>query len=202
MENTKGLLVFCGIISALIFSYYFSPANLAWGDGTVTVSATVTTTVSCNLSATSTDFGQLTTSAVSTSSPDITVTMSCNDASGATLKVHDQGNGTSTGGLYSTTTTTLVTSTATGLAPGTAGYGIQATTNATGSGDTLTIDTAYNKSGDNVGALVYSVDQTLSSSASPISGRETVVKHKAAISGLTPAASDYSDTITYSCTGN
>jgi len=166
------------------------------------VSATVTTTVSCSLSTNTTDFGQLTTSAISTSSPDITVTMSCNDASGATLKVHDQGNGSNTGGLYSATATTLVTSTAVTLSAGTAGYGIQATTNATGSGDTLTIDIAYDKSGDEVGALVYNADQTLSSSASPISGRETVVKHKAAISGLTPAASDYSDTITYSCIGN
>ena len=201
MKNNKSIFIFCGIIGILIFAYYFSPANLAWGSGTVTVNATVAQTISCNVSTTTTDFGQLTTSAVSASNPDVVVTMSCNSNGGATLKIHDAGDG-SNPGLYSTTVNTLVTSTSATLSAGTAGYGIQGTVNTgSGTGGTLTLNPTYDVSGDNVGGLTIA-DTDISSSSSPIANRETTVKHKAAISSLTPAASDYSDTITYSCVAN
>ena len=205
MPKTKNVLIVIGLIGAVIFIYNFWSADLVLGD-TVTVSATVSQTVSCAASTSTTAFGTLTTSAVSTSTPDVTITMSCNYASGCTLKVQDDGNATNPG-LYSTTVAYLIGSanaayadTAT-LAAGTEGYGIQGSTNANGSGGTLTIATRYNQTGNAVGGFEIT-DQSISSSTEPIANRETVVKHKAAISGLTKAATDYADTLTYSCTGN
>lgn len=206
MNKDKNLLVFCTLIGVLIFVSCFLPINFVESDANVTVSANISTTVSCSASTSTTDFGTLTTSAVSTSTPDVTVTMSCNYASGCTLKVQDDGN-TSNPGLYSSTASYLIGSadssyndTAT-LVAGTEGYGTQASTNANGSGGTLTIAARFDQTGDNVGGLEIS-DVDVSSSSEPIANRETVIKHKAAISGLTKAASDYSDIITYSCTGN
>lgn len=199
MNKDKNLLVFCALIGVLIFAYYFWPVDFV-KSANVTVSATVSETVTCTASTGTTAFGTLTTSAVSTSTPDVTITMSCNSAPGCALKVKDAGN-TTNPGLYSTTATNLVTSTTATLTIGTAGYGIQGTTTDAGSGGTLTIATVYNKTGNDVGGLSLT-DLSLSSSSVPIANRETVVKHKAAISGLTKAATDYSDTITYSCIGN
>jgi len=205
MPKTKNVLIVIGLIGAVIFIYNFWSADLVLGDD-VTVSATVSETVSCTASTSTTAFGTLTTSAVSTSTPDVTITMSCNYASGCTLKVQDDGNATNPG-LYSTTVAYLIGSadaayadTAT-LAAGTEGYGIQGSTNANGSGGTLTIATRYNQTGNAVGGFEIT-DQSISSSTEPIANRETVVKHKAAISGLTKAATNYSDILTYSCTGN
>ena len=205
MPKTKNVLIVIGLIGAVIFIYNFWSADLVLGDD-VTVSATVSATVSCTASTSTTAFGTLTTTAVSTSTPDVTITMSCNYASGCTLKVQDDGNATNPG-LYSTTVAYLIGSadaayadTAT-LAAGTEGYGIQGSTNANGSGGTLTIATRYNQTGNAVGGFEIT-DQSISSSTEPIANRETVVKHKAAISGLTKAATNYSDILTYSCTGN
>ena len=205
MPKTKNVLIVIGLIGAVIFIYNFWSADLVLGDD-VTVSATVSETVSCAASTSTTAFGPLTPSAVSTSTPDVTITMSCNYASGCTLKVQDDGNATNPG-LYSTTVAYLIGSadaayadTAT-LAAGTEGYGIQGSTNANGSGGTLTIATRYNQTGNAVGGFEIT-DQSISSSTEPIANRETVVKHKAAISGLTKAATNYSDILTYSCTGN
>jgi len=205
MPKTKNVLIVIGLIGAVIFIYNFWSADLVLGDD-ITVSATVSETVSCTASTSTTAFGTLTTSAVSTSTPDVTITMSCNYASGCTLKVQDDGNATNPG-LYSTTVAYLIGSadaayadTAT-LAAGTEGYGIQGSTNANGSGGTLTIATRYNQTGNAVGGFEIT-DQSISSSTEPIANRETVVKHKAAISGLTKAATNYSDILTYSCTGN
>jgi len=205
MPKTKNVLIVIGLIGAVIFIYNFWSADLVLGDD-VTVSATVSETVSCTASTSTTAFGPLTPSAVSTSTPDVTITMSCNYASGCTLKVQDDGNATNPG-LYSTTVAYLIGSadaayadTAT-LAAGTEGYGIQGSTNANGSGGTLTIATRYNQTGNAVGGFEIT-DQSISSSTEPIANRETVVKHKAAISGLTKAATNYSDILTYSCTGN
>jgi len=199
MPKTKNVLIVIGLIGAVIFIYNFWSADLVLGD-TVTVSATVSQTVSCTASTSTTAFGTLTTSAVSTSTPDVSLSMSCNYAPGCTLKVHDAGGGGNPG-LYSATTTHLISSADATLVEGTAGYGIQASTNANGSGGTLTINPTYDKTGDNVGGLTIA-DTNISSSTEPIASRETVVKHKAAISGLTKAATDYADTLTYSCTGN
>lgn len=195
------------LILALVFSVYesFVYPELTKAQ-TVTVSATVATTATCNVATSTTSFGTLNPSAVNVSSPNVTTTISCNGANGCNLFVQDQGNGTN-GGLYKSSAPTYLipspnssfSATAT-LAAGTEGYGIQAATTTAGSGATLNLNVRYNVTGNTVGGLTTTTIAIATSSA-PVSQREVVVTHKAAISGLTPAGS-YSDTITYSCTAN
>mgnify|MGYP001771040342 FL=1 len=192
----------------LFFSFYlFSPEYLS-GQQVVNVTATVATSITCTVSTSTTAFGTIDTSNVFTSIPNVTTTISCNPASGCTLSVRDQGDGTN-GGLYkSTSPTYLIPSPAAGfpatanLSAGTEGYGIQAATTTAGSGSTLSLNSRYNHSfsGNTVGGLTTTTIPLASSSA-PTANREVVVSHKAAVSGLTPAGS-YSDTITYSCISN
>lgn len=170
----------------------------------VTVSATVGAVISCSSNIASTDFGTLTDSAIATSTPNASTTISCaNSASGCTLSVNDAGSGSNPGlwsspnliespnGAYAATAV---------LSAGTEGYGIQATTTAVGSGGTLGIASRYLQTGNTVGGLATTTI-TLASSTSASTNREVIVTHKAAIATATPGGS-YSDTITYSCTAN
>jgi hypothetical protein len=163
--------------------------------------------VSCSLSSTSTSFGNLNPSSISTSSPNITITVSCSGTvSGCTVSVRDTGNGTN-GGLYkSTSPTYLIPSPASGfpatatLSAGTEGYGIQVATTTAGSGGTLSLNPIYNQSGNTVGKLTTTT-QVLASSTTDVSNREITITHKASISNLTPLG-NYQDSIIYSCNAN
>ncbi len=170
----------------------------------VTVSATVSAVISCSTNNASTDFETLTDSVIASSTPNASTTMSCsNSANGCTLSVKDAGSGANPGlwsspnliespnGAYSATAT---------LSAGVEGFGIQATTTATGSGGTLGVPSRYLQTGNTVGGFLIT-DTTLASSTSPSTNKEVVVTHKAAIATVTPGGS-YSDTITYSCTAN
>lgn len=164
---------------------------------TVTVSATVASSVTCSTDNTSTSFGTLTSSVIATSTPNASSTMSCNTGTGCTLSINDASAGLATSSPAYTIPTVRTT-----LSAGTEGYGIIATTTATGSGGTLSIKSIYLNSftGNTVGEL-NTTSTVLASSTASVSNREVVVKHKAAVSGTTQAAS-YADTITYSCAGN
>lgn len=189
-----GLLAVAIVLAGSVVSIYFVNAD------TVTVSATVATSVSCSAATTTTSFDTLTTSAIGTSNPNVTTTMSCNYGAGCTLVVNDLGS-TTTPGLYNATSTGhLIQSADATLGAGIEGYGIQGATTTNGTGGTLTVNPKYLQTGDVVGGLSIST-LTLASSSAPVAAREVVVTHKAAISGLTYAGS-YTDTITYGCTGN
>ena len=157
-------------------------------------------TVSCSSNISSTGFGTLTDSSISTAAPNASTTMTCDYAAGCVLYVKDAGSG-SQPGLYKSTspTYTIVSATAT-LSAGSDGYGLQATTTAAGSGGTLNINSIYNTTGNNVGGLSLT-NVVLASSTAAITNREIIVTHKAAVSAAATAGS-YSDTITYSCVGN
>jgi hypothetical protein len=201
-----------GFLTLLLLLNFFSSQKYeplflkdVLAQATVTVSATVPQSTTCNLSATSTSFGNIDPNGVFTSAPNITLTISCNPAGGCTAQVKDTGNGTN-GGLWNSTASYLIPSPAAGfpntaiLSDGTDGYGIQAATTTAGSGGVLSLNSIYNQTGNTVGKLATTT-QVLASSTSPIANREVVVTHKAAVSGLAPAGS-YSDNIIYSCTAN
>jgi ABC-type transport system involved in multi-copper enzyme maturation permease subunit len=201
----KGGLILVAILMGYMIFESFVYLVSAQTTGTVTVTATVATSITCSLSTTITAFGTIGPSAVYTSSPNVTTTVACNPAAGCQVQVKDQGNGTN-GGLYNSTANYLIPSPAAGfpdtatLVAGTEGYGIQAATTTAGSGGTLSLNSIYNQTGTTVGKLsITSV--VLASSSQPVSNREVVVTHKAAVSGLTPAGS-YQDTITYDCVSN
>lgn len=194
------------LIIALPFLYEFIIPFYAKGQTNVSVSANVSTSITCNFSTTTTAFGNIDTSAVFTSSPNVTTTISCNPGAGCNITVKDQGDGTN-GGLYkSSAPTYLIPSPAAGfpatanLTAGTDGYGIQAATTTAGSGGILTLNSIYNQSGNTVGKLTTTTIQ-LASSSQPVSNRQIVITHKVAVSGLAPAGA-YSDTITYQCVSN
>lgn len=170
----------------------------------VTVSASVTATISCSTNQSSTAFGTLTDASVTTSTPNASSTMSCvNSSAGCTLYAKDAGSG-SNPGLWNSTSSKLIASASSTLIAGTEGYGINATTTATGGGAALTISAQYRLSSDvstsTVGGLLIA-NTTLASTNATSSNRETVIRHKAAISSATPAG-NYDDTITYECTAN
>ena len=181
---------------------------------TVTVTASVTTAISCSSNISTTDFGTLTDSSVTTSTANASTTMACaNSSSGCTLSINDLGDGTD-GGLFNSTSSALLESpnaaldaTAT-LVAGTEGFGIRATTTASGGGQAFTLLLRYDVSKElgvsssisAVGGLTTTT-LTLASTTATTSGREVVVTHKAAIETGTPGGT-YNDTITYSCLEN
>lgn len=192
---------------------YFFPLNVnAATSSQVTVSATVATTISCSSNITSSTLGTLTSSAVSTSTPNASTTISCsNNSLGCTLSINDTGTTTQGGGLWNSTSSKLIPSpnsafnaTAT-LAAGTEGYGIQGTTTAAGSGAALNIALRYIQTGaavtNNVFGGLTTTTLTLASSTASSTSKEIVVTHGAAIAVSTPGGT-YNDTVTYSCTAN
>lgn len=184
-----------GLVIILLVGWFLS-ADLVKGDGAVTVTATVGE-VSCSVDATSTAFGALNLGSVNDSTPDILTTMACSAVpTGCTLYIEDEGD-TSNPGLWNSSASYLVTSTDATLSPGTDGYGIQATTSDGG----WTINSKYDKSGNDIGGLTLGGSTTYASSSSGLSTSTATTTHKAAISSST-AAGSYTDTITYSCTAN
>jgi hypothetical protein len=147
--------------------------------------------VTCTLSATLTSFSALSPSAVSTSSPDITITIT--SGGGFQINVKDAGNGTNPGLYKSSSPTYLIQSRDATLIAGTDGYGIQATT----TNSSISINPKYNKSGNNVGGLSLT-DIVLATSSVAVSNATINIKHKASVSVLAPTG-DYNDTITYTC---
>jgi len=147
--------------------------------------------ITCNFSATSTSFSVLSPSEVSTSSPDITITIT--SSGGFQIQVKDAGNGTNPGLYKSTSPTYLIQSQDTTLTAGTDGYGIQATT----TNSSISINPKYNKSGNDVGGLSLT-DVVLATSSVAVSNAQIYIKHKASASYLAPTG-NYQDTITYTC---
>lgn len=156
----------------------------------VTVTATVTQTVTCTTGLTSASFGSLSASSVTAASPSATTTISTNDPLGMTLYVAD-----SNAGLATTSPAYTIPSTSGTLSAGTQGYGLQATSTAG-----IAVVSAYDTVGNAVGALQTST-QTLASSTSAVSSATVTAALLATISNSTPAG-NYTDSVTYSCTGN
>ncbi len=167
-------------------------------DDQFTISATVDPTITLGLSATSTDFGTLSTS-VATASPNITLTVNTNATSGYTISLQDAGDGTANPGLYNTDADYVIGSgdysynNSVDLSS-VAGYGVQCA-----SAD-ATCTAPYNVSGNNVGGYELTA-QTFATFDGPASSHSITITSKAKITGATPAGS-YNDTATVIATGN
>ena len=197
--TSKHLVSAALIVMVVTIATIFSTLSAQAGQ-TTAVTATVASTVTCTPDGSTAALGTLSPGSVTTASPAITVTNSCNSGGGCTIYVNDIGSGVSPG-LYASaaTTTPLIGSATATLSAGTEGYGIQATTTGAGTGSALTLSGTYNKSGSDVGGLLLATTQIASASA-PFASKVITVNTLAAISGLTKAG-NYADTITYSCTG-
>jgi hypothetical protein len=201
----------------MIMSWFWSsletiatPVEYANADTTtVTVTASVTSVLSCSTNTSTATFGAVTTGAIKTAFADATTTMSCaNSALGCVLNVKDAGGGGNPG-LWNSAITAIIPSPDAGygttalLAAGTEGYGILAATSTDGSGAALTIAARYystSTSSNTVGGLLIT-NTPLASTTVVMTGRKVGVTHKAAISSTT-ASGIYNDTITYECTEN
>jgi hypothetical protein len=167
-------------------------------DDQFSVTATVDPTLTMSLSATSTAFGALSSTSVTTSSPNIDVTISTNAQNGYTVKISDAGDGNNPG-LYSSQNSYVI-----GSADYTygnsadlssvAGYGIQC------SSGSATCASPYNVSSDNVGGYELAA-QNLASYSGTASSHTVTITSKAKVTGATPAGS-YVDTVTIVTVGN
>jgi hypothetical protein len=160
----------------------------------VTLSANVDASMTFSVSASTSAFGTLSTGSVTTASPGITLTVGTNTATGYSVYVRDQGNGTNAG-LYNTVSNYNMTSGTALLSAGTEGYGIQA------SSAGATIASPYNVTGNNVGALSRTATSLATYGTFTAANHTITVNHLAAISASTRAGS-YADTLTYVATGN
>lgn len=150
-------------------------------------------------------FGNLDTGSVSNTTGK-TITLTTNATSGWILWVKDLNSGlkSSTAGNYTIDSTTAGSSCASGhgLSAGTEGYGLDATitTDATGGG-TVSLDNNYNCGANAAGGLDTTY-RTVASADGTADGDVITVQELAAIAGSTPAANDYTDTLTFIGAGN
>ncbi len=139
-------------------------------------------------------FGSLSTTSVNTASSTTSIAVTTNAQNGYTLKVNGAGSG-SNPGMYSSGTSHLIQSSTTTLVAGTEGYGVQ------GTSSTADVDAVYDKTGNDVGILPLA-EANFCTNTGPVTSESTVVTYKAAIGNLTVAASDYTDTVTYTLYGS
>jgi hypothetical protein len=104
-------------------------------------------------------------------------------------------------GLTSSAASHTITSATADLSPAATGFGAKSMSAAEASGGPLTVESPYNGSGDNIGVLNTTLRQVYTSSAAIVGGRGSIVL-KAKAQTTTPAASDYSSTLTVIAAAN
>lgn len=161
----------------------------------ITVSATVASTFSFSLSGTTDSLGALSNGSVSTSPTPRTATVSTNAKNGWVVWAKDANTG-----LSSTTASSTITSTTPGtnstLVAGTAGYNTGITTSQVGGSGTISVAAPFVGTGTGQGGGLDTSLRTVATSNGTADTAVLTVKNNATIGALTPAANDYTDTIT------
>jgi len=206
--NTEKLLN-VGVVLVLVLAvagWFFSP-YLTRGAGTVSVTATIASDVTCSVSSTTAAFGTLATSSVNSASWDIYVTLSCpNSGTGCIVNASSSGSGAN-GGLYASAVPYLIPSPdaafnpTAALSPGTEGFGILATSTFTSGGFGINARYSQAATTSNTVGKVTTTTFEFASSSSQITNATSEVAHKTAIAVGTPAG-DYTENIGYTCSAN
>ena len=161
----------------------------------ITVSASVSSTFSFALSGTTDALGALSTGSVTTSPTPRTATISTNAKNGWMVWAKDANTG-----LNSATASSTIASTTPGtnstLVAGTAGYNTGITSSQVGGSGTITVATPFVGTAAGQGGGLDTSLRTLASSNGTADTAVLTIKNNAAIGALTPAATDYTDTIT------
>ena len=175
----------------------------------IVVTASVPPTFNFAFNNTTTDaFGNLDTATVkSTTGKQITLTTNANSGWIVWAK---SLNGVTKGSLnsvsagnYKITSGSALGSASHTMSIGTEDYGLAATINTdAGGGGTITLDTAYDGSSTKVGVLDSQNFRPIASANGTANGDIINVLERATIGGSTPAANDYTDTITFIGAGN
>lgn len=143
------------------------------------------------------DLGSLTSGSVITSTDSIWVDLSTNATAGGSIYVYG-----SSGGLYSASSGHTIAGVSADLSVTSEGFGLRSTSVAESSGGPLAAQSPYDGASDNVGTVTTTAQTLYNSTAAPIvSGRGSFVV-KAKSNTITPAASDYTETITLIATGS
>ena len=135
--------------------------------------------------------GDLQAGIVTTASDKIWLDFDTNAYSGGEVFVRDQYIG-----LHSTKATYTIPSSTTDLTLATSGYGLQGVSATQISGGPFTLVSPYNGAGNTVG-IVDTTFRTVLTSTAPLVGGRASLQTKAKITDTTPAADDYSDTLTF-----
>jgi hypothetical protein len=153
--------------------------------------ATVTPTFSMSLSSNALAFPQLDPGTVKITTSNVTISISTNGTSGATVYTYDSNNG-----LHSTNVNYTISAVSSDLAGATEGYGLQATSVSQTSGGPMEELSPYNGTGNVVGLLDSNKRIIFDSSGAPVTGGNGVFNLQAKSSNTTKAAADYQDVIT------
>ncbi len=137
------------------------------------------------------NFGTLSPGSVTTATEKIWIDITTNGEGGGFVYLYN-----STGGLTSTNAGYTIPSATANLSSVSEGYGLQVATDTETSGGPLTAVTPYNGVSENVGVIDTTARTIFTTNSAPISGGRGSIFVKAKSSTVTPAAADYSDTIT------
>lgn len=144
------------------------------------------------------DLGNLSVGSVSTATNLIWIDFGTNSNNGGNVYIKDLYNG-----LYSPSRTYTLPSSNTDLSSNT-GYGVLTDTITQITLGPLAPETDYNNGGDFVGELINSSGskKIFNSSGNPLLGGRASILVKARPANTTPASNDYTDTITFTVSGN
>lgn len=160
------------------------------GYGPTATAATVSPQMTFDININSINFGSLNAGAVTDSPQNIVVDFSTNGESGGNVYMSGQN-----GGFLSSSNGYQISSATDNLASAPEGFGAQGVSATQTSGGPLSIVSPYDVSGDNVGIINSSIREIFASTG-PVSGGQGAFLLKAKSSAVTPAAKDYSETLT------
>ncbi len=170
----------------------YSTASIA--DDQIVVTATVPQTFSFALSANTDALGNLSSGSVTTSPTPRTVTVNTNAKNGWLVWARSANTGLNSASASATIASTTPGTNST-LSAGTEGYNTGVTQSQTSGTGTITVATPFVNGTSQGGGLDTSL-RTLASSNGTANNAVLTLRNNVAISGSTPAATDYTDTIT------
>lgn len=172
-----------------------SYATASISDDQIVVSASVPSIFSFDLSANTDSLGSITSSAVSTSATPRTVTINTNAKNGWMVWAKDANTGLTSASASATIASTTPGSNST-LSAGTSGYNTGITSSQAGGTGSITVAAPFVGSSLGQGGGLDTAFRALASSNGTADTAVLTIKNNVAVSSTTPAASDYTDTIT------
>ena len=163
--------------------------------GSYATASTVADTTTFSVSPNSINLGSLTQGTVITSG-NLTLDFATTAAQGGDVYVYGAN-----AGLYSASKAYTIASASTNLSSATSGFGLQASGATESYGGPLTTVSPFNGTGNNVGAESTGPAELLNTNTATLSGT-AVVNIQAKSSTTTPAASDYTETLTFVAAGS
>lgn len=141
--------------------------------------------------------GSLTAGSVVTSNSSVWIDLTTNATAGGSVYVYG-----SSGGLYSATSGHTIAGVSANLASTGEGFGLRSTSVTQSSGGPLAAESPYNGASDNVGTVTTVAQPIYTSTALPITAGRGSFVVKAKAQAVTPAATDYTETLTLVAAGS